>query len=178
MIDARNYQVTETLRNGVEVCIRASRPEDTDRVVEAFHELDPESVYLRFFGPKKELSAADLKRFRETDFTSRVILLCTVQRDNREIVIAVGTYARAGDASAEVAFVVEEDYHRLGIARRLLGHLGTIAKNAGVRTFTAEVLPHNTGMRSVFERSGWPMTVRTSDGIVHVTLDLDGPPPE
>jgi len=173
MIDARNYSVTETLRNGLEACFRAAHPDDSDLLIEAFHKLDPESVYLRFFGPKKEISPTELKRFREADFDTRIILICTVQEDGREIVIASGTYARAEDAaSAEVAFIVEEDFHRLGIARRLLMHLGKIATAAGIRTFIAEVLPHNTAMLGVFGRCGWPMTTHSADGVIHITLDL------
>ncbi len=173
MIDARNYSVRETLRNGLEVCIRSTRPEDSDLLIEAFHKLDPESIYLRFFGPKKEFSATELKNFREADFDTRVILICTVQQDDREIAIATGTYVRTGDAVAEVAFLVEEDYHRLGIARRLLTHLGKIATAAGIRSFIAEVLPHNTAMLGVFGRCGWPMTTHTDDGVTHITLDLN-----
>ena len=173
MIAARNYSVRETLRNGLEVCVRAARPEDSDLLIEAFHKLDPESIYLRFFAPKKEVSAADVKRFRETDFDTRVILLCTVQENGREIVIASGTYVRAADGAAEVAFIVEEDYHRLGIARRLLTHLGKIAMNSGIRTFIAEALPHNTAMLGVFGHCGWPMTTHSADGVTHITLDLN-----
>lgn len=173
MIDARNYLVRETLRSGLSVCIRAVRPEDSDLLVEAFRKLDPESIYLRFFGPKKEVSASELKNLREVDFDARVILICTILEDGREIVIASGTYARVGDATAEVAFLVEEDYHRLGIARRLLTHLGKIATAAGIRTFVAEVLPHNTAMLGVFGRCGWPMTTRSADGVTHITLDLN-----
>ena len=173
MIDARNYLVRETLRNGLSVCIRAVRPDDSDLLIEAFHKLDPESVYLRFFGPKKELSPADMKRVREADFDARVILICTLQEDGREIVIASGTYARVGDATAEVAFLVEEDYHHLDIARRLLTHLGKIATAAGIRTFIAEVLPHNTAMLRVFGRCGWPMSTHSADGVIHISLDLN-----
>ena len=173
MIDARNYSARETLRNGLEVCIRSARPEDSDLLIEAFHKLDPESIYLRFFGPKKEISAADMKRFREADFDTRVILICTLQEGGRETAIASGTYVRSGEAAAEVAFIVEEDYHRLGIARRLLTHLGKIAVAADIRTFIAEVLPHNTAMLHVFGRCGWPMTTRTADGVTHITLDIN-----
>ncbi|RLJ68258.1 GNAT family N-acetyltransferase [Sulfurisoma sediminicola] len=173
MIDASRYLERETLRNGLEVCFRAARPDDWERVVEAFNELDPESVYLRFFAPKKDLSEADLKNFREADFRNRVILLCTVMRDGREIVIASATYVRVGEADAEVAFVVEEDYHRLGIAGRLLRHLGRIARAGGIGTFVAEVLPHNSGMLGVFERSGWPTAAKKADGTVHVTVALN-----
>lgn len=175
MIDARQYRVTETLRNGLEICIRAAQPDDSDRLIDAFHKLDPESVYLRFFGPKKGFSEADIKRFREADFDNRVILICTVMQQEQEIAIASGTYARTGSAvsEAEVAFIVEEDYHRLGIARRLLTHLGKIATGAGISTFVAEVLPHNKSMLGVFGRCGWPMRSHTEDGTVHITLQLD-----
>jgi GNAT superfamily N-acetyltransferase len=173
MIDASRYLEKETLRNGLEVCFRAARPDDWERVVEAFDELDPESVYLRFFGPKKGFSEAEIRNFRVADFRNRVILLCTTRRDGREVVIASATYVRVGEADAEVAFVVEEDYHRLGIAGKLLRHLGRIARDGGIRAFVAEVLPHNSGMLGVFERSGWPMVAKKADGTVHVTLALD-----
>ncbi|MBL8444993.1 MAG: GNAT family N-acetyltransferase [Zoogloeaceae bacterium] len=174
MTDASAYVANEVLRNGLEVCIRASRPEDWDLVVTAFHALEKESIYLRFFGNKKELSEAEARQFRETDFKSRVRLLCTIVIDQQEIVIGVASYARVGESAAEVAFVVEEDYHGLGIARRLLNHLGRIATDAGISEFIAETLPNNTAMLSVFSRCGWPMKSHFSDGAVHVSLDLGG----
>lgn len=172
MINASEYVANEVLRNGLEVCIRASRPDDWDRVVAAFHELEKESIYFRFFGNKKELTEADARQFRETDFKTRVRLLCTIVRDQQEIVIGVASYAQVGESAAEVAFVVEEDYHGLGIARRLLGHLGRIAVDAGIREFVAETLPNNTAMLAVFSRCGWPMKSHISDGAVHVSLEL------
>ena len=56
MTDARNYRVTETLRNGVEICIRSARPDDTDRLVEAFHEPAPTSATARM--PPKSPSSS------------------------------------------------------------------------------------------------------------------------
>lgn len=172
MIDASQYLARETLRNGLEVCVRAAHPDDTGLLIEAFHKLAPESIYLRFFGPKKEISAADILRFQQADFINRVVLICTIHEDGREIAIASGTYVRASKDTAEVAFIVEEDYHRLGIARRLLTHLGKIAADAGITAFLAEVLPHNGSMLGVFARCGWPMTSHTEDGTVHITLTL------
>ena len=60
MINASQYAETETLRSGLKICFRASRPDDADRLVEAFNKLDPDSLYLRFFGPKKEISALEM----------------------------------------------------------------------------------------------------------------------
>ena len=174
MIDARHYAEHETLRNGMQVLVRALQPDDGERIAEAFSKLDHESVYTRFFGPKIELTEKDYQTIREMDFDTRVALLVTVMENGREIVIASGSYSRFAPDAAEVAFLVEEDYHGLGIAGRLLRHLGRIAVDRGLRRFEAEVLPYNSAMLKVFEASGWPMSRRSEDGAIHITLALGG----
>lgn len=173
MMDARQYYEKEILRNGQEVVFRAVRPEDTERIVAAFKQLEAQSIYTRFFGPKKEITEAELQSFREIDFDTRVTLLCTIVREGDEIAIASGTYVRLSEDSAEVAFIVEEDYQRIGISKRLLCHLGKIARAKGIKQFVAEVLPYNSAMLHVFQGCGWPMKSSTSDGAVHLTLDLE-----
>ncbi len=173
MIDARNYSVHETLRNGLEICIRSLRPDDVQRMAEAFSKLEPESIYTRFFSHRKELSDADIRLIREMDFTTRVALIATLTENGREIVIASSSYALCGTDSAEIAFVVEEDYHGLGIARHLLDHLGRVARSQGIKTFLAEVLTQNAAMLKVFAASGWPMKKILADDTVHVTLSLE-----
>lgn len=174
MIDARHYAIRDTLKNGLDICIRASHPDDVDQVIDAFQALDKESVYLRFFGPKKEISQAELQRFREVDFDRRVVLLCIAQREAQDVVIASCSYVRVGEDEAEVAFLVGDNYHRLGIAGRMLKSLGEIARSAGVRRFIAEVLPRNKAILGVFGRCGWPMRSQVADGVVHVYLELQG----
>lgn len=174
MIDAHHYRAVETLRNGLEVCIRAARQDDLERALAAFRELEAQTIYFRFFGPKKEFSDAEIQQFINMDFQQRVMLFCTLLQDGQEIVIASATYVRLGDTSAEVAFLVEEDYQRLGIARRMIGHLGKIAVDAGISKFIAEVLPANSAMLGVFRACGWPVATHTQDGVVHVSIDLAG----
>jgi len=176
MIDARHYLASETLRNGLEIRIRALRPDDGERIVEAFSKLDPETVYTRFFSNKKEVSEADLRVIRELDFETRVVLVATLTENGREIIIASSSYSMYEDKTAEIAFIVEEDYHGLGIGRRLLGHLGKIARARGITTFTAEVLYQNLAMLKVFTASGWPMKRTSEDGAVLISLALNGSP--
>ena len=176
MLDARNYLASETLRNGLAIRIRALRPDDGERIVEAFNKLEPETIYTRFFRYKKDVSEADLKMIREMDFEHRVALVATLIENGREIVIASSSYSVYKDTTAELAFVVEEDYQGLGIAGRLLRHLGIIAREQGITTFTAEVLFQNVAMLKVFKASGWPMTSTTEDGSVLISLALDGSP--
>ncbi len=178
MVDAHRYTVTETLRNGMAVTIRAVRPDDRERLIAAFEKLEPESIYARFFSYKDELTDAELKHYTEVDFDRRVVLLVTTGAGEDETVIAGGSYtayASSSDAhSAEVAFVVEEDYHGLGLAGRLLHHLGLIARERGIERLEAEVLPDNRAMLAVFKRSGLSITEERLDGAIRVTMDLPG----
>jgi RimJ/RimL family protein N-acetyltransferase len=175
MVNAREFEVTETLRNGVNVKIRAIRPADKAGVVEAFGKLDPESIYTRLFQAKGSLSEQELKAVTEVDFENVVALVVTIESGGQETIIGGGRYMAfelSGTRSAEVAFLVEEDYHGLGIAGRILKHLARIAREKGVSQFEAEVLPQNKAMLAVFSRSRLPMKQSQAEGVVHVTLSL------
>ena len=115
----------------MEVCIRRCIPTMAGGWPKAFRNLDPESIYTRFFSFRDGLSEADHRLIREMDFDNRVALIVTHRVDGREVVIASSSYARCMALTAEVAFIVEEDFHGLGIARRLLAHLGRIAREQG-----------------------------------------------
>lgn len=175
MIDAKSYSARETLRNGLEVVIRAIRPDDRERLLEAFKGLDERTLYLRFFGVR-QLSHQDLREAADVDFVRTIALVVCMQDGAEEKIIGGGRYIAFGEAEppelAEVAFMVEEDYHGLGIAGKVLRHLSAIAKDRGIIEFHAEVLPENKGMLAVFSRSGFPMEQEYDDGVMHVTLLL------
>ena len=73
---------------------------------------------------------------------------------------------------AEVAFMVEEDFHGRGIASLLLRHLARVARVQGIETFEADVLAENKAMQSVFARSGWNVQSQRDGGTVHLTMSL------
>jgi GNAT superfamily N-acetyltransferase len=181
MIDAAKYATTATLRSGMKVKIRSIRPDDKERLVTAFKNLDPETIYMRFFYQKKTLSEAELKSATELDFEKTVILVVTPAEGAQETIIGAGRYAVIEETgrprSAEVAFTIEEDFHRQGMARILLLHLASIARAKGLSSFVAEVLSQNSGMLTVFSRSGLPMQTQHGGDVVHVTLSLTGGSP-
>jgi GNAT superfamily N-acetyltransferase len=160
------------------VKVRSIRPDDQKRLVTAFKNLDPESIYTRFFYHKKVLTDEELKAATEIDFECVVALVVTTGEGEQEAIIGAGRYAVidefAPSRDAEVAFTVEEDFHRQGIARILLQHLASIARSKGLSRFVAEVLPENRGMLTVFSKSGLPMQTAHGGDAVHVTLALSG----
>lgn len=177
MMEARNYHARETLKNGLQVTVRAISPDDRDALLRAFNSLDEETIYLRFFGPKRGLSPRELAEATEVDFVRTVALVTCLQDGQEEKIIGAGRYIAFGAAEppdrAEVAFTVAADYRGRGIAGMTLRHLAVIANQQGIARFQAEVLPENKGMLKVFSRSGFPLRQEYADGLMHVTLSLD-----
>ena len=155
------------------ITIRPTRPEDKALIVEAFHALEPRSIYLRFFFNKKEVSDADLRRLTEPDKAREAALVATIPAGNGERIVGLGRYTGDG-ACAQLEFTVEEDYQGRGIATRLLRRLIHLAREHGISRFEAHVLAGNGPMLSVLCHSGLPVTEREKDGIVTVTLALNG----
>jgi RimJ/RimL family protein N-acetyltransferase len=174
--DDHRFSRSVTLRDGTAVTIRVMRPDDRERLIAAFSQLDSGTVYTRFFSPRKEIPARALDRIAQIDFERLAGLVATLNIDGQETVIGSATYvgdtAADGAKIAEVAFTIEEDYQGQGLARQLLAALATLALRHGITRFVAEVLSSNAAMLAVFQRCGLPMRRRTESGVVHVTLEL------
>jgi GNAT superfamily N-acetyltransferase len=168
--------VTATLSNGLVVTLRPLQPGDRERLAAAARALDRDSIYLRLFSYRKELTDAGLDRIMHVDPANEIVLLAETGSGDAEAVIGAARYVVSGSGpggeAAEIAFMVEESYQGLGIAGRLLRRLAEVARARGVATFEAEVLAGNEAMLNVFLRSGMPLRKRSEGGVVHLTLDL------
>ena len=171
-ISPADYIAAETLKNGLEVTVRALRPDDREKVAAAVRGLDRQSIYYRLFSHRGPLTEAALDRIMRFDPEREVVLLVTTGSGPDEKVIGSGRYAVLAPYSAEVAFMVEEDHHGQGIASRVLRHLARVARDQGITTFEADVLAENRAMRSVFARTRWPMEIEREGNTVHVALTL------
>jgi GNAT superfamily N-acetyltransferase len=88
--------------------------------------------------------------------------------------MAIGTYSRDKDDYAEVAFVVHDDFHGLGIAGHMLGYLETIARENNFIGFVATVMQDNEAMLRVFEKH-YPHMLRETlpGGEILVTMPFE-----
>ena len=177
MMNAVDFSRAETLRNGLDVTIRSLRADDRERIAKAIGQLDRESIYTRLFSYRSGLTEAGLNRVMAVDQDNEVALVVTIGSGADETVIASGRYIATPDQqaprSAEVAFVVEDDYHGLGIASRIFAHLADIARARGIAAFEADVLAENPAMLKVFAKTGLKMRQRREGGVVHLTLALN-----
>lgn len=169
--DVANYLASEYLRDQRPLTIRAIRPEDSGLVIDALSKVSLDSMYLRFFSAKTKFSDDEIKKATEVDFLNVVALVAVLEEDGGKKIVGGGRYFRT-DTGAEVAFLVKDDYHGLGIGSRIFKHLVTIARASGIRQFEAEVLPGNKGMLMLFSRSGLPVTQSQTSDAVHLTIAL------
>jgi RimJ/RimL family protein N-acetyltransferase len=176
MQDLRNYAEKETLKDGTVVTFRAVRPDDGEKIQKAFKTLSQTAIYTRFFGPKDDVTEAELARITGVDFERDLLLLVTIGSGGDEMVIGEASWFAVDSdvpgGSAELAFTVEEDYQGEGIATSLLRRLAEIGRQKGLGQFEAEVMMGNPPMLNVFHHSGLPMTIRQDKDVVHVTLSL------
>lgn len=179
--DLADFRLPTTLRDGRPVLIRTARADDKARLMAAFDQLDPQTIYTRYFAYRKNFSEAELHRLDTPDFDHYLLLVVTLGSGASETIIGGATCvvddAAGPERTAELAFTVEEDYQRQGLASKLLKAVTDIARSRGIRRCVADVLAGNMAMRSVFQRCGLPMTMAREGGVVHIVLDLGGPAP-
>ena len=171
-MDAATYIATERLHNGRPFEVRALRPTDETDLLAAVGRSSAQSLYRRFMGAKRDFSEEERDFFLNIDFVNHVALVATVKEAERVFIVAGGRYIVEKPGTAEIAFAVVDDYQGQGIGAVLLRHLATIARQAGLKEFTAEVLADNTPMLRVFERSGLKVSTKRSADGVHAVLQL------
>src|SRR5215203_2262972 len=163
------WEADVVLRDGTVAHLRPIRPSDVEGIHRFHAAQSDESIYLRFFAPLRRLSDADVHRFTHVDYVDRVALVATMRED----IIGIGRYDRIDPRSAEVAFNISDHYQGKGIGSVLLEHLAAIAREVGIARFTAEVLPQNRKMLSVFSDAGYDVARHVEDGVVEVGFDIE-----
>jgi RimJ/RimL family protein N-acetyltransferase len=172
MPKAAEFSAIEDLRNGRRMEIRALRPQDRDEMLAAVGRTSTQSLYRRFFAVRRHFSEVETSFFLNVDFVSQVALVAVVDEHGKPAIAGGGRYVVVKSGQAEVAFAVVDQYQGQGIGTALMRHLSSLAREAGLQEFVAEVLPENTAMLKVFGRSGLPLSRRRESQTVHVVLKL------
>jgi GNAT superfamily N-acetyltransferase len=171
-VDAAAYTAKERLRDGRAFEIRALKPSDEADMLAAVDRIGTQSLYRRFMGAKRGFSDKERAFFLNVDFVNHVALVAVIKESDSVSIVAGGRYIVEKPGTAEVAFAVVDDYQGHGIGAALLRHLAVLARQAGLKEFTAEVLSDNAPMLKVFERSGLNVTSQRSADGMHVALKL------
>lgn len=173
------------LSDGRTARLRAIRPDDAPALRELGEKLSKETVYFRFFSPRRSLSDKEITHFVTVDYQDRLALVAIVDGD----LVAVARYdcvpgasrgslgAPGGSrsdrvAEAEVAFVVRDDQQGRGLGTVMLEHLASAAVARGIGRFVADTLVENHRMIGVFRSAGFEESASLESGVVRVEMEL------
>jgi GNAT superfamily N-acetyltransferase len=163
------------LTGGDTLVVRPIRPEDGPALLAMHARLSTDTIYRRYFGARPHLSPADVTRFTVLSEAWRFALVATRGTD----LVAVARYEGApGAAAAEIAIVVDDALQHHGVGRAMLERLADVARERGLTSLVADVLPGNAPMLGLLRGLGLPMRqVREPDSVT-ATLDLGVLDPE
>ncbi|MBU8849823.1 MAG: GNAT family N-acetyltransferase [Desulfobacterales bacterium] len=169
-----HYHYSIKLPNGRNIDFRPLLPSDEFESRHFYYSLQEDSIYYRFFNKRKVFSRDMLqKQWAQVDYRRNMTIIGQMQLGKRKQIVAIGSYAEAGADSAEVAFLVKEKLHGMGIGSYLLKILETIAKENNYKQFIATVLSENRKMLKVFQKR-YPSAkfLRSGSGEVDVEMSF------
>jgi acetyltransferase len=155
------------LPDGNNVLIRPIRPEDAELTQAFVRSLSEETKYFRFMDAVRELSPTMLARLTQIDYTREMALLAVAEIDGREVELGVARYAINLDGvSCEFALVVDDHWHKQGIAHKLMDVLMDVARSKGLKEMEGEVLKTNHTMLKLVEGLGFRIEPHPEDDTV------------
>ncbi len=169
-----HLEIWQTFKDNQQYFFRPIKPTDERALQEFFYSLPKEDIYYRFLSNMKVFSHYDTQSMCNIDYQNEMAIVgCTGSQVGDQI-IAMGRYiVEPKSDMAEVDFTVSHELQRHGIGTFLLHYLTEVARENGVKGFTAYVLSSNRKMLSVFHRTGYRINTRMDDGVFRIWFRFD-----
>ena len=166
-----------TLKNGTEIFFRPVKPTDESALSEMLYSLSTDSVKKRYFTHTKTFPHKDVQKLTNIDYDQNLAIVAVVPGpEGTEEIVAIAQYFLDPKTQlAEVAFIVQDEWQDKGMGAVLLDYLTTTAKDHGVKTFYATVLPINKAMLSIFYNSGYSVSTEFDGDSYSIKYDLNKP---
>jgi GNAT superfamily N-acetyltransferase len=159
-------RVTPTLlADGRAATVRQVTSADRAAVSALFDATSPANLYTRFFTAGRGVVESHLRHLFDSDDGPKVLMLECAGR-----LLGVADVERVNSVTSEVAFLVADDAHGLGVATLLLEQVADEARRDVVRWIVADVLAVNHPMLTVFADAGYTLALDSDRGDVVVRL--------
>jgi len=162
-----------TLRDGTEIFFRPIKPADEPALSEMLYSLSEKSVQTRYMAGTMVFPHSDVQQLANIDYRKDIAIVGVVPGVSEEEIVAIAQYFLDPDGqSAEVAFLVQDEWQSKGMGTFLLDYITQIAKLRGVKRFFAKVLPNNKPMLAVFHNSGYKINTEFDGEVYNISYDL------
>jgi acyl-CoA hydrolase/GNAT superfamily N-acetyltransferase len=171
---ASKVRVHTVFKDGLNARIRPIRPSDESMIQDLFYNLSESSVYFRYFAPRRSMPHENLQRYVNVSEDDGLSLVVVTGPRETERIIAESRYMFGSDKEfADVAFMVDENFHGRGIATFLLKHMIEIAKEKGIKGLKADVLDSNSPMLAVFNKLPYVQHRQVGAGEISLKFQFD-----
>ncbi|MCU0764987.1 MAG: bifunctional acetate--CoA ligase family protein/GNAT family N-acetyltransferase, partial [Burkholderiaceae bacterium] len=147
---------THRLRGEETVLLRPIRPEDAQAEKRFVSRLSPETMYLRFHAPLRELTTERLVRFTQIDYDREIAFVAIDGSGAQEEIRGVARYTRMPDGfSCEFGIVIEDGWQGRGLGHALMTALEETARSRGLTEIIGYVLRDNESMGRLMRGRGY-----------------------
>lgn len=171
------YAADVVLKDGRTAHLRPIRPDDTERMLQMWSRLSPETIRMRFFA-LRSMDERQMRYFTEVDYQQRFALVA--ETGGRLVGVSrfdVLDQRPASEAAygedervAEFAVLVEDAEQGRGIGTALLRGLVAPAADLGVTGFVGDVLRENNRMLRMMRDAGLAPRFAEGGSIVSATF--------
>ena len=166
---------TRTLK-GQKVLFRPAKPVDERLIQEHFYTMDENDVRYRFFQLKKYFYRSEMEGMFQVDYVNNLSIVAIVEEGGFEKIIGLGTYMLEKPGhGAEVAFSVSKEWQGIGIAGILQFKLADAARENGIPSLVALVVPSNKGTIGLFKKLPYKITSSYEDDVLVLTCHFHEP---
>ncbi len=163
----------DTLRDGAQIFFRPVKPSDEPALSDMLYSLSEESVQKRYMTRTRAFAHRDVQQLTNIDYHKDLAIVGVVPGVSGDEIVAIGQYFLDPKTQvAEVAFLVQDEWQQKGMGTLLLEYITKVAKQRGVKGFSAKVLPNNKPMLAIFYSSGYKVNTEFDGEVYNITYEL------
>jgi acetyltransferase len=155
------------LPDGTHIFVRPVRPDDDELFRNFAKGVSEDDARLRFFGPKKELSDADLDRLVHVDY-GRAMAFVAIEESSGKMVGVVRLHAEPNRESREFAIIVRSDFKGHGLGWMLMQLIIEYARSVELRVIEGRTLHENKAMLKMCQDLGFELLMDPEDARVTI----------
>jgi CBS domain-containing protein/GNAT superfamily N-acetyltransferase len=169
-----------TLKSGLQVYIRAVRPDDAQVVQSFYNQLSEESNYLRFLTYRRMFPLRDMRKMTTFDYESQISFVAVLPREpgKTDEIVGITEYAPIElekEGMVEFAITIADAYQGHGLGTVLLHHLVAYGRERGIKVFYGMVRAENKGMVHLIQKLGVRYEVKSMGEVQEFYIYIQEP---